>query len=318
MFISFAGDKDRTNNARNYKNARPSKLALILQCRVSMNSFLSTYHLICDICSIKLAAMSKNKDEMSFLEHLEELRWHIIRSMVGILLAAILGFVFKDFVFDTLILGPTKEDFWTYRFFCHYTGMLCKGPGELNIFTKDLGEQFLLHIKVSFVLGFIIASPYVFWEMWKFIKPGLYDQEQKLAKYFVWICSALFMIGILFGYFVVTPMAVTFLANYSLSNVIENSVTLSSLIGNLTMIVLPAGLIFELPLVIYFLAKMGLVTPEFLKKYRKHAVVIILILAAIITPPDVVTQLLVTFPLYILYEIGIYVAKYVTVQSEEK
>ena len=193
--------------------------------------------------------------------------------------------------------------------------MLCQGPGELKIFTKDLGEQFLLHIKVSVVLGFIVASPYVFWELWRFIKPGLYDKEQKVAKYFVGICSSLFMIGIVFGYYIVTPMAVTFLAKYSLSSTIENSVTLSSLISNLTMIVLPAGLIFELPLVIYFLAKMGLVTPEFLKKYRKHALVIILIVSAIITPPDVVTQLLVTFPLYILYEIGIYVAKYVIKNS---
>ncbi len=259
--------------------------------------------------------MAQSKDEMSFLEHLEELRWHLIRSLAAILFFAVGGFLFKDFVFDTLILGPTKDSFWTYRFFCHYTGMLCQGPGELKIFTKDLGEQFLLHIKVSVVLGFIVASPYVFWELWRFIKPGLYDKEQKVAKYFVGICSSLFMIGIVFGYYIVTPMAVTFLAKYSLSSTIENSVTLSSLISNLTMIVLPAGLIFELPLVIYFLAKMGLVTPEFLKKYRKHALVIILIVSAIITPPDVVTQLLVTFPLYILYEIGIYVAKYVIKNS---
>ncbi len=262
--------------------------------------------------------MSQSKDEMSFLEHLEELRWHLLRSLGAIIIFAIGGFVFKDFVFDTLILGPTKTSFWTYRFFCEHTGMLCQGPGELKIFTKDLGEQFLLHLKVSFVLGFIVAFPYVFWEIWRFIKPGLYDKEQKVAKYVVGVCSGLFLIGITFGYFVVTPMAITFLANYSLSSTIDNSVTLSSLISNITMIVLPAGLIFELPLVIYFLSRLGLVTPDFLRNYRKHALVIILLVAAIITPPDVVTQLLVTFPLYILYEISIYVSKYVTTHAKEK
>jgi sec-independent protein translocase protein TatC len=251
----------------------------------------------------------KNPDEMSFLEHLEALRWHIIRAIAAIVVVGIGVFVAKDFVFDKIILGPTNQDFATYRWFCSLGEKLCFYPKGLEIITRDISEQFLVHIRVSVWLGLIVAFPYVFWEFWRFVKPGLYDKERNAARGVVFICSALFIVGVLFGYYIISPFAITFLSSYSVSEKIANTTTLSTLVNSMTMFTIPTGLVFELPIVIYFLAKIGLVSADFLKTYRRHAIVVILIVAAIITPPDVITQLLVTIPLYSLYEVGIVIAK---------
>ena len=256
--------------------------------------------------------MAKNKksaDEMSFLEHLEALRWHIIRSLLGIVFIAIGVFLSGKVLFDFIIFAPTYEDFPTYRFLCSISERICFNPAGLVIKQYQLGEEFITHLKVSIVVGLIAAFPYVFYEFWKFVKPGLYDKEIKAARGIVGICSLLFVLGVLFGYFVIAPFAVSFLTNYSISEIVQGQeVTISSYINYLVMFTLPTGIIFELPIVIYFLAKVGLVSAEFLKSYRKHAVVIILILASIITPPDVMTQILIGFPLYILFEISILIA----------
>ena len=250
----------------------------------------------------------KEPDEMSFLEHLEALRWHLIRAISAVFIVAIGVFLAKDFVFDSVILGPTKESFITYQIICSISETLCFYPAELEIITRDLAEQFLSHIKASIWLGVVVAFPYVFYEIWRFIKPGLYEKEQKAARGVVFVCSMLFLMGVSFGYFVIAPFAVTFLSKYAVSESILNTVTLTSMVNNMTMFTLPVGLIFELPILVYFLAKVGLITSGTMKKYRKHSAVVILILVAIITPPDVITQFLIGLPLYILFEAGIVIA----------
>lgn len=260
----------------------------------------------------------KEADEMSFLEHLEALRWHIIRSVAAIFIVGIAVFAAKNFVFDTVILGPVDRDFPTYGWFCSLGESLCFYPSDLQIITRDISEQFMVHIRVSIWLGLIVAFPYVFWEFWRFIRPGLYDKEKKAARGVVFICSALFLTGVLFGYYIISPFAITFLAAYSVSDKVENTTTLSTLVNSMTMFTIPTGLVFELPVVVFFLAKIGLVSSEFLKTYRRHAIVVILIVAAVITPPDVISQLLVTFPLYLLYEVGIVIAKRVEKKREKE
>ena len=248
--------------------------------------------------------------EMSFLDHLEHLRWHIIRSLVSIVRVGIGVFLAANIVFDRIILGPTKDSFLTYQLLCGLGDFLCLKPGTtLDIITRDIGEQFITHIKSSFWIGLIVAFPYVFWEFWRSVKPGLYENERKAAGGMVFICSALFITGVLFGYFVISPFAVSFLSSYSVSPDILNTTTLSSFVNYMTMFTIPTGLVFELPIVVYFLAKIGLVTPEFMKMYRKHAIVIIFIAASIITPPDVITQFLIAIPLFILYEVSIIIAR---------
>jgi len=258
--------------------------------------------------------MAKNKanqnvNEMSFFEHLEALRWHIIRALCSILIFGVVIFLAKDFVFRQVILGPCSPDFITYRLFCQWLPDFCFYPGELQIITRDIQEQFMSHVQVSMSLGLILAFPYVFYEFWKFIKPGLYKNEIRAARGIVLICSLLFLTGVAFGFFIVAPIAITFLSTYSVSDQVSNTTTLSSLVNSMTMFTLPMGLVFELPVIMYFLAKIGLITYDFLSKYRRHAVVIIAIVAAVITPPDAITMMMVGIPLYILYEASMIVVK---------
>jgi len=258
--------------------------------------------------------LEQQEAEMGFLEHLEALRWHIVRSGIAILVIALAVFAAKDFIFGTVVLGPTQQDFFTFRVFCNlgdWVGLgdrFCIEMPEFRWITPLFGEQFVVHIRVSVIMGFILAFPYVFYEIWKFIKPGLYEKEQKAARGTVFICSSLFLIGVLFGYFIISPFAVTFLLGYELPGV-ESAPSLGSYISYLSLFTLPAGLIFELPVLVYFLAKVGLVTAEMMASYRKHAVVVLLFLSALITPPDPITQLLLGLPLYGLYEISIVIAK---------
>ncbi len=259
--------------------------------------------------------------EMSFLEHLEELRWHIVRSIVAILVGGIVLFLVHKWFFDYLIMAPTEDSFISYQALCSFSNFLgmgdsfCMKPPPFEVIAVGFGEPFIIAIKVSIFGGFIIAFPYILYEVWKFIKPGLYKKEQKAARGFVFVCSALFMLGILFGYFVITPFAVKFLSGFNLPGVI-NKPSLASYISYLVMFTLPAGLTFELPVVVYFLAKVGLVSAEGMRKYRRHAVVVILIGASIITPPDVVTQFLIGVPLYFLYEVSIIIAKRIQKKNE--
>lgn len=258
----------------------------------------------------------QDQAEMSFFDHLEELRWHLIRAVLAIVLFGIVVFLNKQFVFDKVVFGPLSDRFPTYQFFCRLFNSMCEAP-EITLQALKVEEKFLTHLKVSIVVGLVIAFPYVFYEIWNFIKPGLYPKERKAARGMVFICSILFSMGVMFGYFVVTPFAFTFLAGYKLG-AIQAMPSLSSYVSTMIMIALPAGVVFELPIVVYFLSKIGLVTPAFLKKYRRIAVVVILILSALITPPDITTQFLIGIPLYILYEISIFISARVEKKNNEE
>ena len=200
----------------------------------------------------KALKSASNEAEMSFLDHLEQLRWHLLRSVAAIFIFAIAIFIAKGFVFDVIIMGPMNDWFPTFRFFCSINTRMCFGPPEMEILPRVLGEQFLIHIKSSVILGFVCAFPYVFWEIWRFVKPGLYAKERKYARGIVWVCSTLFIMGVVFGYFVIAPFALNFLGNYTVGDVVNNSTSLASYVSYMTMFTLPTGIVFELPVVVYF------------------------------------------------------------------
>ncbi|HKK76524.1 MAG TPA: twin-arginine translocase subunit TatC [Saprospiraceae bacterium] len=259
--------------------------------------------------------------EMSFLDHLEELRWHILKSLAAITIMGIVLFLFKNWFFENIVFGPTHDDFISYRVICNLSEQLglgssmCFTPPEFEKIAVGFAESFIMSIKVCFVGGFFVAFPYVFYQVWIFIKPGLYKNERSATRGIVAICSFLFMMGVLFGYFIISPFAINFLGGYYIPGV-TNAPTISSFVTYMVMFTAPAGIIFELPIVVYFLSKIGLLTPAVMKKYRRHAIVAVLILAALITPPDVVTQFLIGIPLFVLYELSIYVSR--RVEKKEK
>lgn len=254
--------------------------------------------------------------EMGFLDHLEELRWHVIRAAISIVFFAVLALIFQQWIFKNIIFAPKNGDFPTYKFFCWLSEKTCFSPPELPLITRELGEQFFIGITVSIYLGFIISFPYVFYEFWKFIKPGLHENEKKIAGSLVFFTSFLFTLGVLFGYYLISPFAITWLGGYTVGVEAVNSPTLASYVNYLTMFTIPTGLAFELPIVVYFLAKTGIVGPNIMKKFRRQAFLVIFIVAAIITPPDALTQILVGIPVYILYEISIIIAERVVKNNE--
>ncbi|WP_130734345.1 twin-arginine translocase subunit TatC [Flavobacterium sp. J27] len=256
----------------------------------------------------------KNLGEMSFLDHLEELRWLLIRSTVAILAFSVVAFFFSEFIFDQILFGPKNPSFFTYQFFCELAqkfGLdksLCVTEINLPIQNREMGGQFSIHMWTSITVGFIISFPFVLWEIWKFISPALYENEKKYASAFIIISSLLFFMGVLFGYYLIAPLSVQFFASYIVSPEINNSIDIDSYISLMKTSTVASGLLFELPIIIYFLTKIGLVTPQFLRKYRKYTLVIVLILSAIITPPDVLSQVIVSIPIMILYEISIFIS----------
>lgn len=259
--------------------------------------------------------MAKRKDnEMSFLEHLEVMRWHLIRAFVAIFILAIVAFIFKKAIFDWVILAPKMPDFPTNRFLCNVgqrMGLprLCINSQPFDLQTVKMAEQFTMHIMVSLLAGVIISFPYLFYEFWSFIAPALYENERRTARGAVFYTSLLFLLGVAFGYFIIAPLSVNFLGNYKVSDTVITNPTLRSYVQTVSSVVLASGIVFELPILSYFLTKVGLITPEFLKKYRKHSIVVIVALSALITPPDVFSQILVALPLLLLYEIGIGISR---------
>jgi sec-independent protein translocase protein TatC len=255
--------------------------------------------------------MSSQDKEMSFLDHLEIFRWHLIRSAIAVLFFAIIAFIFKDIVFDVILLGPKDPNFPTYKALCaiaQYLGLkdaLCLKESPFALMNITMSGQFSTHVTTSIFAGFIVAFPYVFWEFWRFIRPALHVNESTMARGIVFFSSVLFLLGVLFGYYVIAPLSVNFLGSYQVSSTVANQITLSSFISTVTTVSFANGIIFELPILVYFLTKIGLLTPEFMRVYRKHAIVVILISAAVITPPDVTSQILVSLPLIVLYEISI-------------
>jgi sec-independent protein translocase protein TatC len=267
----------------------------------------------------------KGKDgekEMSFLQHLEELRWHIIRSILAVVFFMIIAFIFKDILFGTIILGPKNPEFITNRLLCQlgeriHTAALCINTKPLNLISIKMSGQITTHITAAMVAGIILAFPVILWEFWQFFKPALKPSEARYAKGAVLAASGLFFIGVLFGYFMLAPLSIHFLSSYEIDPQVVNQINVRSYIGTLTSICLATGLIFELPIITFFLTKIGIMTPTFMRKYRKHAIVLIFIVAAIITPPDVFSQTLVAIPLLLLYEISILISAGVMRQKEK-
>jgi sec-independent protein translocase protein TatC len=261
-------------------------------------------------------------DEMSFLDHLEELRWHLVRAILAIVILAVVAFIFKNIVFDHIIIAPSRPDFFTNKVLCSFGKFigierLCINAEQLNLFNIKMSGQFSAHIMVSLIGGFIVAFPYVFWEIWQFLVPALYSNEKKYARGSVFFSSLLFMLGVLFGYYIIVPLSVHFLGSYQVSENVPNQINLVSYMSTVASIVLACGVIFELPILVFFLTKAGLVTPEFLRKYRRHSLVVILLLSAIITPPDIFSQILVAFPLIGLYELGITISRRIVRKQDE-
>jgi len=261
--------------------------------------------------------------EMSFLGHLEALRWHLVRSVAVIMVLAVVLFCFKEFLFDGVLLAPKNPHFFTYRAMCvlarkfHLGDDLCITQINFTLISTDISAQFTTHMWVAFIAGLIVGFPYVVWEMWRFIKPALHENEQRYAKGIVFYTSFLFLTGVLFGYYVITPMSVNFLGTYQVSEAVKNTITLDSFISIVTTMTLITGVVFELPIVVYFLTKIGILTPKFMRTYRRHAIVLILLAAAIITPTsDATTLTLVCIPLYFLYEVSIFVSAYVVKKKE--
>ena len=257
---------------------------------------------------------------MTFLEHLEALRWHLVRSAIAVVVCMVVAFMNKSFLFDTIIFGPRNADFPTYRVLCYLSEKLhvdmCITDFNYILINVAMAGQFTMHIWVSFIAGLVVSFPYILWELWKFIKPALSEKEKSYSQGVVFYCTALFFAGVLFGYYVIGTMSINFLGTYTVSEQVKNQISLDSYISTISFLTFASGVIFELPMVIYFLSKIGIITPQFMRKYRKHAMVIILIIAAIITPsPDVSSQLLVAVPLFLLYEISIFVSAYVIRKS---
>ncbi|HEY0741485.1 MAG TPA: twin-arginine translocase subunit TatC [Chryseosolibacter sp.] len=257
----------------------------------------------------------QEEKEMSFLEHLEELRWHVVRSLIAIVFFMIFAFVNIEWIFTNILFAPGRVDFPTFIYLCklgHLVGSpdaFCVEQIPFKVQSRLMTGQFTMSITASFVIGLVIAFPYVVWEFWRFIRPGLYTRERKSSRGAVAAVSFLFLLGVGFGYYVMSPMMIAFLANYTISDMIVNEFDITSYIGTIVTVVLGSGLLFQLPVVIFFLTKIGIVTPQFLRQYRKHAIVIILILGAIVTPSaDPLSQALISVPLYLLYEISILIS----------
>jgi len=257
--------------------------------------------------------------EMSFFDHLDVLRKHLIRSVLAIILFTCIAFYYNEELLDKVIFGPKKPDFWTYRMMCKLVEMfpslgkdMCITKINGRIINTEMAGQFNLQLNVCFMAGIVVGFPYLLWEIWRFIKPALHDKERKSASGFVFFASLLFLLGILFGYFIVCPLSVNFLTGYTVSSEIENTFTVDSYLSSVATLTLGTGIIFELPVVIFILSKLGIMTPKFMRSSRRYAIIIILIIAAIVTPtPDIMTMLIVATPLFLLYELSIFISGYI-------
>jgi sec-independent protein translocase protein TatC len=260
--------------------------------------------------------------EMSFWQHLEELRWHILRSIIAIVIFSVVAFINRKILFDDILLAPKDADFITNRLLCRLadlvsTPALCFKDFSLNIVNLTMAGQFMTHLYISVAAGLILAVPYVLWEIWRFVKPALKVREKKYSGGAVLIMSLLFLVGILFSYFLIVPLTLNFLGSYTVSDMIQNQISLKSYLSTVVSLTFSVGLVFELPVFVYFFSRIGILTASFMRKSRKYALVIILIVAAIITPPDVFSQTMVAIPLYGLYEISIFISARVNRQNKE-
>lgn len=272
------------------------------------------------------------ESEMSFLDHLEELRWHLIRSGIVVVIAMIFMFVYIREITDKIILAPYSPDFLTYEYLCQLDPSICNGlarpvdasgaasaltSGQIILQASEPSEQFTRAIFIAIVGGLILSFPYLIFEIWRFVKPGLSPNEKKGMGGFILYTSFLFFTGVLFAYFVVSPLTITFLANFKLSDNVVQIWKIGDVISLVVMLCVAGGILFEMPVLAFFLGKMGIVNAAFLSKYRRHAVVGIFIAAGVLTPSaDMMTQIAVVIPLLFLYEISIWVVKFSAPKNE--
>lgn len=263
------------------------------------------------------------ESEMSFFDHLDALRGHLIRSAIAIIVITGFVFAYYDWIFDTVIMGPSLPNFWTYRTMCNVGNAIgrnfCFSEFHISLINTEMAGQFTLQINSSLMIGLTLGVPYLLWEVWRFIRPALLEKERKAASGFVFYTSLLFFIGVLFGYYVITPMSLHFLATYTVSSRIQNLFDIDSYISSVATLTIASGLVFELPILIYILASLGIMTPKFMRESRRYAIVIILIIAAVVTPtPDMLTMTIVSIPLFLLYEASIFVAAAVERRRNKK
>lgn len=263
--------------------------------------------------------------EMSFLDHLEELRWHFIRSLLAVVVLTIVAFMFVEWIFENIVFAPGKLDFPTFQYMCQLGNALgipeslCVTKLPFTVQSRNMTGQFMMSLTASFVIGLVVAFPYVVWEFWSFIRPGLETKERKFSKGAVFAVSFLFLLGVLFGYYFLCPITIWFLATYSISSVIVNEFDITSYVSTITSLVVGCGLLFQFPVVIYFLSKVGIVTPELMRRYRKHSIVVILVLGAIITPSaDPFSLTVISLPLYLLFEISIFTSAMVVRRQQKE
>ena len=249
---------------------------------------------------------------MGFFDHLEALRWHIMRSAIAVVAGALIAFTQKKFMFDYLLFGPTRADFPTNKLFCwldaHSTFFqgLCIQDAKFVFINTDITGQFMLHIQMAMYVGGVAAFPYIFWEVWSFVKPALHEREIRNTRGIVFVTSLLFTIGCLFGYFIIAPFSINFLIQYQATSIVQNMIDINSYIGLLITMTIPTGILFELPMLVFLLTKLGILTPQFMRSGRKISYVVILIVVAIITPQgDITSLMLISTPIFILYELSI-------------
>jgi len=265
-----------------------------------------------------------NEKQMSFFDHVDVLRKHIIRSVIVLLVLVVLSFIYIETLFNNVILGPINPDFFTYRVICKISYMLydnsrlCLEAINIQLVNLQVQGQFLSAFKISLISGFIIGFPYFMFEFWRFVRPALTKTERKMATGLVTFCSLLFFSGVLFGYYVLSPISINFFVGFSLSDQIANQPTFQNIVGLVSVLAVGTGLLFELPILMYFLARIGLLSSSLLKKYRKIAILVILVLSAIFTPPDMVSQLILAIPIYLLYELGLYLTKSVELKRQKE
>lgn len=258
-----------------------------------------------------------NDKRMPFLQHLEELRWRLVRAAIAVLICTIVLFWQQKWIMDNIFLVMLDNNFITFRLMCEWFGV-CSPSVTVEIQSMNVSGQFSYALLTSIMGGCVIASPYIFYQLWRFIKPGLKEKERNAMGGLIFYISLLFLLGIIFGYFIITPLAIQFFGNYHISDKIQNIFTIDSYMGMMISTIFYTGLFFLLPVISYLLTSLGIVSSDFLKKYRKHAIIIVLILSAVITPPDVVSQIIAAIPIVILYEIGIVASKRVEKRKKNK
>lgn len=250
---------------------------------------------------------------MTFWDHIDELRKVLVRSAVVLFVLMIVAFFFKGFIFDTVLLAPLSSDFILYRGLNSFLALFALPPLEkfnIELINIEMTAQFFIHIRISFYVALVLTMPYLFYEIWTFVRPALYDNEKKVIRGSFSFAGILFYTGVLVGYLLVFPLTIRFLGTYQVSESVPNQISLNSYIGMLTSLVLVMGIVFEMPILAAVLSRFGIITKELMKKYRRHAIVVLVILAAVITPSgDPVTLFFVSVPLYLLYELSILVAR---------